>query len=83
MNLAILSDTEFRRQFDLAREMSSSAPVILTVNGARYALMRLADLPHHKGADKSLSELLSAPSEDYVEFEPPRFGEVWKPADLG
>ena len=85
MSRTTLTSRQFNQDASAAKRAAREGPVFITDRGRPAhvlltieAYRRLAD-----DAGPSAAELLADPEAAEIEFEPPRLGDVTRPADLG
>ena len=78
-----LSSQEFNRDIGRVKRAAKSGPVIITDHGEpAYVLLRYDDYRRLVGSGATIRSLLDLPGVDGVEFDPPKLGGLFGPADL-
>jgi prevent-host-death family protein len=85
MNVTTLTSREFNQDASRAKKAAQYGPVFITDRGRpAHVLLTIEDYRRLTGGDMSLAEALAQPGDaaDF-DFDPPRVGRLFKPADLG
>ena len=84
MTITTLSSREFNQDASGAKRAAKMGPVFITDRG-RPAHVLLTIEAYKKLTHKtaSIADLLAMPGVEDIGFEPPRTGNVYRPADLG
>jgi prevent-host-death family protein len=85
MNVTTLTSREFNQDASGAKKAAQYGPVFITDRGRpAHVLLTIEDYRRLAGGDMSLAEALAQPGDaaDF-DFDPPRVGRLFKPADLG
>jgi prevent-host-death family protein len=83
MTTKTLSSREFNQDASGAKRAANEGPVFITDRGRpAHVLLSIKDYNKLARKDASIVELLAMPGAERVEFEPPRLGQMRKPADL-
>lgn len=71
MSITILSSREFSQDIGGARRAALQGPVFIADHGTPFfVLMTFEEFRRMTGMQPNISELLSMPAEDAIEFEP-------------
>ena len=85
MNVTTLTSREFNQDASGAKKAAQHGPVFITDRGRpAHVLLTIEDYRRLAGGDMSLVEALAQPGDaaDF-DFDPPRVGRLFRPADLG
>lgn len=83
MTITTLSSREFNQDTSKAKKAAKEGPVFITDRGRpAHVLLTIEDYQALAGKSGSIIELLAMPGIEDAEFEPPRAGELFRPADL-
>jgi prevent-host-death family protein len=84
MHITTLSGQEFNRDSSGARRAAQNGPVFITDRGRpAHVLLAIEEYQRLAGPRASIVELLAMPAGgEAIEFEPPRFDPVFRPADF-
>jgi prevent-host-death family protein len=83
MKITTLSSREFNQDVSRAKRAADKGPVVITDRGEpAYVLLRHRDYQRLASSGPSIRDLLSYPGADEIEFDPPRLGRIFRPADL-
>jgi prevent-host-death family protein len=83
MAITTLSSREFNQDVSRARRAADKGPVIITDRGEpAYVLLRHDAYRRLAGDGPSIRELLAQPGVEDIEFDPPRFGGIFRPASF-
>lgn len=83
MTVTNLTSREFNQDVSRAKRAAEEGPVIITDRGQpAYVLLRHDAYRRLAGTGPSIRELLYQPGAEDIEFDPPRLGGVFHPADL-
>ncbi|HWE85090.1 MAG TPA: type II toxin-antitoxin system Phd/YefM family antitoxin [Terracidiphilus sp.] len=78
-----LSSREFNQDTGRAKKAAKRGPVIITDrNKPTHVLLSVEEYRRILGRRESIADLLSMPEAAEIEFEPPRFGELHRPAEF-
>jgi prevent-host-death family protein len=85
MNVTTLTSREFNQDASGAKKAAQHGPVFITDRGRpAHVLLTIEDYRRLAGGDMSLVEALAQPGDAAAfDFDPPRVGRLFKPADLG
>ena len=83
MAITTLSSRAFNQDTSGAKKAAKNGPVFITDRGKpAHVLLTIEDYEKLAGGGGSIVEQLAMPGAGDIEFEPPRAGEIFKPADL-
>jgi prevent-host-death family protein len=83
MTVTTLSSREFNQDVSRAKRAADKGPVIITDRGEpAYVLLRHDEYRRLAGGGPTIRALLDQPGLEDIEFEPPRLGGLFRPADL-
>ena len=84
MSITTVSSREFNQDVGKAKRAATKGPVFITVRGhAEHVLLSIDDYEKMSETQKNIVELLAAPENVDIEFEPPRLNnDIYRPADL-
>lgn len=79
-----VTSREFNQDVSAAKRATAKGPVIITDRGEpAYVLLRHDAYRKLLGKGPKITDLLSQPGAEDVEFDPPRMGKgIYRPADL-
>ncbi|MBU6271264.1 MAG: type II toxin-antitoxin system prevent-host-death family antitoxin [Betaproteobacteria bacterium] len=78
-----ITSRRFNQDLSAAKRAAEEGPVIITDRGKpAWVLMRHDAWKHLQGQGRSLREALDLPGVEAVAFDPPRLGEIARPAPL-
>jgi prevent-host-death family protein len=81
MTVTTFSSREFNQDASGAKKAAQSGPVFITDRGRpAHVLLTIEAYEQLSGGRRSLAEALAQKGD--IAFEPPRLGEIVKPADL-
>lgn len=83
MTITTLSSREFNQDASRAKRAAKDGPVFVTDRGRpSHVLLTVEDYRRLTGASSSIVDLLAMPEGGNIDFEPPRVGDLARPADL-
>ena len=83
MTITTVSSREFNQDASRAKKAARNGPVFITDRGRpAHVLMTIEEYQRLVGGSASIIDLLTVPGAEDVEFEPPRAGGLFRPADL-
>ena len=83
MTATTLTSREFNQDTSAAKKAAQLGPVFITDRGRpAHVLLTIEDYQRLTDGLMSLAEALAQPEADF-DFNPPRVGGIFKPADLG
>jgi prevent-host-death family protein len=83
MTVTKLSSREFNQDVSRAKRAADNGPVIITNRGEpAYVLLRHDAYRRLAGGGPTIRELLDQPGTEDIDFDPPRLGGAFRPADL-
>ena len=83
MSITTLSSREFNQDTGKAKKAASQGPVFITDRGRpAHVLLTIEQYEALLGPAASIVDLLAMPGAEHVDFETPRAGELYRPADL-
>lgn len=83
MDITTFSSREFNQDSSAAKKAANNGPVFITDRGRpAHVLMSVEHYQQLVGGPASIADLLAMRSAAEIEFEPPRAGELFRPADL-
>jgi prevent-host-death family protein len=78
-----LSSREFNQDTSRAKKAAQNGPVFITDRGnPAHVLLSIEDYRKLSGSSLNIVQLLGMPGVEDVDFDPPRLGEMQRPADL-
>ena len=81
--ITTLTSREFNQDTSRAKKAARKGPVFITDRGRpAHVLLSIEEYSKITGKRKSLAEALAMPQAALVEFDPPRLGELFRPADF-
>jgi len=84
MSATKLTVTEVNQNFSRARNALRDGPVIITERGEpAFVLMTYDAFRQRQEGAPTLLERIDLPGTEDVDFDPPRLGPSFRPADLG
>ena len=83
MSITTISSREFNQDAGGAKRAAEQGPVVITDRGRpAHVLLRFEDYQKLLGVQPSLLELVAQKEDDDFDFDPPRMGEVSRPAEF-
>lgn len=83
MPTTTISSRDFNQDVSRAKRAADNGPVIITDRSKpAYVLLRHETYRRLTERGPSIRELLDMPGTEDIEFDPPRLGGGWRPADL-
>lgn len=83
MHITTLSSREFNQDTSGAKKAAANGPVFITDRGhPSHVLLTIEEYRRLTGSSESISDALSMPGDDDIDFDPPKLGEIFRPADL-
>jgi len=83
MSIKTLSSREFNQSASEAKKLAESGPVFITDRGRpAHVLLSIEEYRRLIGASANISDMLSMPGAEDIEFEAPRLGGFSRPADF-
>lgn len=83
MGAVKLTVTEVNQNFSRARNALAEGPVIITERGEpAFVLMTYDAFKERQGGRASLLQRIDLPGTEDIDFDPPRLGPGFRPADL-
>lgn len=83
MAITTMSSREFNQDTSRAKRAARKGPVYITDRGRpAHVLLTIEEYRRLTGGSASIIEMLALPGVEDVEFEPPRAGRLYEPADL-
>jgi len=83
MTVTTLSSREFNQDVSRARRAADEGPVIITDRGEpAYVLLSHDAYRRLAGGGPTIRTLLEQPGAEEIEFDPPRFGGIFRPASF-
>jgi len=83
MTITTLSSREFNQDASKAKKAARNGPVFITDRGRpAHVLLTIEEYQKLTGGPASIIDLLAMPGVEDIEFEAPRAGEFYRPADL-
>ena len=84
MPITTMSSREFNQDASRAKKAANEGPVFITDRGQpAHVLLSIAEYRRLTGGEMTLAEALAEPDGADFEFDPPRAGGLFRPADLG
>jgi prevent-host-death family protein len=84
MTVTTVTSRQFNQDASGAKKAARRGPVFITDRGRpAHVLLTIEDYHRLTGGSMSLAAALAQRGENDFEFNPPRVGDVIKPADLG
>jgi len=81
--ITTLSSREFNQDTSRAKKAAKKGPVFITDRGRpAHVLLSIEEYSKITGKRKSLAEALAMPEAALVEFDQPRLGKLFRPADF-
>lgn len=83
MPITTISSREFNQDASGAKKASNDGPVFITDRGKpAHVLLSIEAYRKLSGSHKSLADVLIHEDADDFDFDPPRAGRLYRPADL-
>lgn len=83
MTITTLSSRQFNQDTSGAKKAAQNGPVFITDRGRpAYVLLTIEEYQKLAGGPASIIDLLAMPGVEDIPFEPPRAGNLYRPADL-
>jgi prevent-host-death family protein len=83
MTITTISSREFDQDTSRAMNASASGPVFITDRGKpAYVLLSIEEYRRVSGQRRNIMDALAMPGLADIEFDPPRFCELAKPAEF-
>jgi prevent-host-death family protein len=83
MSITTLSSREFNQDASRAKKAAKHGPVFITDRGKpAHVLLTIKDYERLAGGRLSIADALAMPTDDDIDFDPPRANIVLRPADL-
>lgn len=83
MTITTLSSREFNQDTGNAKKAALQGPVFITDRGRpAHVLLSIEQYQQLTCGSASIVDLLAQPGAEAIEFEPPRAGGLFRPADL-
>ena len=83
MTMTTLSSREFNQDTSGAKRAAADGPVFITDRGRpAHVLLTIEEYRKLAGETVSIADLLAMPGVEDIDFEPPRAGNIYRPADL-
>jgi prevent-host-death family protein len=83
MGASKLTVTEVNQNFSRARNALANGPVVITERGEpAFVLMTYEDYKQRQEGRPTLLERIDLPGTEAIDFDPPRLGPGFRPADL-
>jgi prevent-host-death family protein len=83
MDITTLSSREFNQDTGGAKKAAMRGPVFITDRGRpAHVLLSIEEYQKLVGGPANIIELLAMPGAEDIEFEPPRAGKLFRPADF-
>jgi prevent-host-death family protein len=84
MTVTTLTSRQFNQDASGAKKAAQQGPVFITDRGRpAHVLLTIEDYRRLTGSNMTLAEALAQPGDADFDFDPPRVGRLFKPADLG
>lgn len=78
-----VSSREFNQDVSGAKRAANDGPVFITDRGRlAHVLLSIEEYQRLTGGDATIGELLALPGSEDIAFDPPRAGDLYRPADL-
>lgn len=83
--MTVMSSREFNQDTGKAKKAAEGGPVFITDRGRPgHVLLSIDDYRRLTSGEKTVADLLSMPSGEDIDFDPPTLGNIGlKPVDLG
>lgn len=83
MRIKTLSSREFNQDASKAKKAAQGGPVFITDRGRpAHVLLTIEAYQKLTGGSASIVDMLALPGVEDIEFEAPRAGKLYRPADL-
>ncbi len=83
MTITTVSSREFNQHASNAKKATNNGPVFITDRGRpAHVLLSIEDYQKLSGGQLTLVEALAQHDVPDFDFEPPRAGDIYRPADL-
>lgn len=83
MRITTLSSREFNQDTGRAKRAAQRGPVFITDRGKpAHVLLSIEEYRQLSGSSANIIDLLGMPGVEDIAFDPPRLGEIQRPADL-
>lgn len=83
MRITTLSSREFNQDTGRAKRAAQRGPVFITDRGKpAHVLLSIEEYRKLSGSSPNIIDLLGMPGVEDIDFDPPRLGEMQRPADL-
>jgi hypothetical protein len=83
MPITTLSSRAFNQDSSAAKKAARLGPVFITDRGRpAHVLLTIEDYCKLTSGPTSIVDLLAMPGSEDIEFEPPRVGSLYRPADM-
>ena len=83
MTITTLSSREFNQDTSGAKKAAKRGPVFITDRGRpAHVLLTIETFQSMAGGQVNIVDLLSMPGSENIDFNPPRAGKIYRPADL-
>lgn len=83
MRITKLSSREFNQDTARAKKAAKRGPVFITDRGRpKHVLLTIEAYEELTGGSANIVDMLAMPGAEDVDFEPPRFDRLQRPADL-
>ena len=83
MTITTFSSRKFNQDASGAKKAAKNGPVFITDRGRpAHVLLTITEYQRLTSASVSIVDMLAMPGIEEVEFEPPRAGDIYRPADL-
>ena len=83
MPVTTLSSRDFNQDTGRAKKAAKNGPVFITDRGRpAHVLLTIEEYRELAGPRRNIADLLAMPGSEDIDFDPPRLGGLWKPADL-
>ena len=83
MSITTFSSREFNQDTARAKKAALQGPVFITDRGRpAHVLLTIERFQEMSGPTTSIVSLLAMPGAEDIDFDPPRAGELYLPADL-
>ncbi len=83
MHIITFSSREFNHDTSGAKKAAANGPVFITDRGRpSHVLLTIDEYRRLTGTSARISDALSMPEDDEIDFDPPKLGEIFKPEDL-
>lgn len=83
MPITTFSSREFNQDASRAKRAAQNGPVFITDRGRpAHVLLTIEDYQRLTAEPAGIIDMLAMPGVEDVDFEPPRVGDLYRPADL-